>query len=281
MDRHEMIRKLENAVNKGDIKEIDKILADFKPDISFDPTEVFAAKIKQKAKGEIVMKKKLNLIKTTVIAGGIAAVSCVSVCAAYTYKNYAFEKNGNFYTITSNKEMENEEYIDAVNDFEANEKPDDADIHFVTPDEYDRFESIEEAEKKYNMNICMPSVMPDLALDDITGLQKFYSKGSCASSVWINYGNVGSKEMCIFVEKKDIKDSDDLTLITKDDVDEGTLKEYKSKNGLSFKMFDESKDDKSEIAKVAYISKGSYEYALSFLGFDENEIIKIIDSIDI
>lgn len=276
--KYEMNKRLEEAVNKGDIEEVSKILDDVKLDICFDEPKKFADKIRQIEKGDIkIMKKKFKLSKVGVIAAAIVAISCVSVSAAYVFNTYMMEKGDRYYSVTSNEELSDdavEKMVDEAHEYEEN-----INTENVTTPEYDNFDNIEAAEKNYNMKILKPEIMPKLDLDSITGNQFFVDENSSTSTVWLSYVGENEKSFGITVTKNEL--SEDTTSVSSGDIDEGSLNSYKSAKGFDFNVFNESSDDKTKTAKVALANVGKYEYAMVFVGFEESEVTKTIDSLDL
>lgn len=277
MEKYILQKKINEYVNKGDTDKINEMLDNFEPDISFEEPELFADKIKQNVKGDVIdMKKKFKFTKFGVIAAVVAVISCASVSAAYILNTYTVEKDGTLYSVTSDQEIGKDELqnmVDEAADFDKSEGT------AVPENEYEKFESIADAEKQYDMKILTPEVLPDLKLESITGLQTVDDEKYGRSTVWLEYGDTEDKAFGITVAKKNLREGE--TSISGAEFDAGTLSEYKSPKGYDFKILNESDEDGSHTAKIAYAAAGKYEYALIFMGFDEAEINKVIDSLDL
>ena len=274
----EIRKELDKAIETGDMEKINNIMQNI-PDCHPE-TDVkdFINNVRHKCAGEVKMKKKIST-RIAIAAAAVLAVTGVSVSAAALLKQFSFFKDGNYVTVSSNSDLSEKEADklaqDAVNDTD------------VTPNENntvkpEAFETIQSAEKAYDMGIVMPEKMPDLKLSDITGSQMYTGENSSSSTIWINYGDFekGGKGFGLTVTRDNFADNDEITSITSSDaVKDG--EGFTSEKGYSFNVLKESDEESGRTAKIMTANVGEYEYSMVFFGFNNSEINDIVNSVDL
>lgn len=270
------IKELDRAIEKGDINEIMSIINEIPDNEPETDVKEFSRNIIEKCSREAyTMKSKISR-RIAIAAAAIVAVTGVSVGAATILSQFTFFKNGNYVTVTSNENLSREEAEkladDAVNqNFEPNES------NTAVAQE---FETIEDAEREYNMKIVLPEKMPELELVDVTGNQMYMGENSSDSTIWINYGDAAEKAFGLTVTKNSIDNKDDVTVISSSDAEKDG-EEFVSDKGYKFNVLKDVDEDTGRVARILTANEGEYEYSMVFIGFDENEINTVVNSVDL
>lgn len=282
--------QLDNAIDSMNMDSIENILNEIYQDeslnVEIEDYKDFSEKIKGNYRRE---KNNMKLFKNkkarvTILAATISLIACVSVGAAILNNNFTFTKDGNYWNIKSNSDIDEEEAKKIADSSDMGKKDainaaeESGETNVIEP-EYVQYESIEGAEKGLDMNIIMPDYMPELEMSDITASITDFG-GTISKTAWINYGNADDKYFGLTINRTVLNDKDS-TVISKNEYDEGTEGEYISKKGYSFVTLQESNEDKSKTANIAVTEIGEYEYSMVFFGFDENEMHSVIDSVDL
>ena len=185
-------------------------------------------------------------------------------------------KDDNYVTVTSNGELSKEEAEkladDAVNE---NAVPDDTNTAKM-----DVFETVEDAEKEYDMDVIMPDKMPELKLSEVTGTKMYAGENSSVSTIWATYGDTNEKAFALTVTRNDFSDADDVTHISGSDA-EGAGDKFVSEQGYTFDKLSDTDEESGKTAEIMTANVGQYEYAMVFLGFDESEMEDIVNSVDL
>ena len=269
-------KKLDRAIEDGNMEEIKNIMEsipDCEPEID---VREFTAKIKNKCAGEVNTMKKRISVKAAAVVAAVVAVTGVSVGAATLLQQFTFMKDDNYVTVTSNGELSKEEAEkladDAVNE---NAVPDDTNTAKM-----DVFETVEDAEKEYDMDVIMPDKMHELKLSEVTGTKMYAGENSSVSTIWATYGDTNEKAFALTVTRNDFSDADDVTHISGSDA-EGAGDKFVSEQGYTFDKLSDTDEESGKTAEIMTANVGQYEYAMVFLGFDESEMEDIVNSVDL
>lgn len=269
-------RKLDRAIEAENMEEIKNIIdniPDCEPEID---VKEFTAKIKNKCTGEVnTMKRKVS-VKAAAVVAAVVAVTGVSVGAATLLKQFSFEKDGNYITVTSNDDLSEAEAEKLADDMaDGNPVPDDTNTAKA-----EVYETVEDAEKAYNMDVIMPDKMPELELSEVTGIKTYAGENSSLATIWATYGNTDKKAFALTVTKNDFADSDTVTNITEFDA-KGAGEKFVSENGYTFDKLSDADEASGKSAEIMKTNVGEYEYSMVFFGFDESEMEDIVNSLDL
>lgn len=269
-------KKLDRAIECGNMEEIKSIMEsipDCEPEID---VKEFTAKIKNKCTGEVNTMKKRISVKAAAVVAAVVAVTGVSVGAATLLQQFTFMKDGNYVTVTSNGELSKEEAEKLADDtVNENVVPDDTNTAKM-----DVFETVEDAEKEYDMDVVIPDKMPELKLSEVTGTKMYAGEDSSVSTIWATYGDTNEKAFALTVTRNDFADADDITNITKSDA-EGTGDKFVSEQGYMFDKLRDTDEESGKTAEAMTTNIGQYEYSMVFFGFDESEMEDIVNSVDL
>lgn len=266
-------KMLDSAVeveNMEEIKRILKDIPDIKPELSYKD---FSDSIRHKYPKE-ENKMKINY-KIPMIAAIIAVVAGATVGASALIKQFTFNINDKYVTVSSNSDISSNEakkIAEEAYDYEV--KPDETNT--VEPD---RFNSISEAEAKYNMKVIIPEKLPDLELNDVSGSELYISDTSKQSTIWVDYGNINKEAFALTVVRYDYNDSD-ITSITSTDA-ESKGEHFISERGYEFNVLKDSDEESGKTANIMTANMGEYEYSMVFVGFDKSTIEEIVNSVDL
>ncbi len=262
-------KKVDRLVEEGKIDEVTAILrnvTDCQPSI---PVDEFMRNVREDSN----MKSKFS--KRILIVAAICAVTSVSVGAATLLKQFTFNENGKFVTVTANNDISEEEAARLAKEV-ANDN--------VVPNaentiEPESFKTIEEAEKAYDMKIALPDVKPALSLESVEGSISYISENSSTATIWATYGNIDEKAYGLTVTKKDFNDEDITDILSTDA--EVTGDKFVSDKGYEFDVLNEIDEESDRSAKIFMTYVGNYEYCIYFTNFDDTEIENVVNSIDL
>lgn len=265
----EIRKKVDRLIEEGKIDEVTAILrnvTDCQPSI---PVDEFMRNVREDSN----MKSKFS--KRILIVAAICAVTSVSVGAATLLKQFTFNENGKFVTVTANNDISEEEAARLAKEL-ANDN--------VVPNaentiEPESFKTIEEAEKAYDMKIALPDVKPALSLESVEGSISYISENSSTATIWAAYGNIDEKAYGLTVTKKDFNDEDITDILSTDA--EVTGDKFVSDKGYEFDVLNEIDEESDRSAKIFMTYVGKYEYCIYFTNFDDTEIENVVNSIDL
>ncbi len=136
---------------------------------------------------------------------------------------------------------------------------------------YRNFNDVKEVESEYGIKIIIPSYLPnDLVMEkDITVSDSFDDN----HNIYLNYKSEtnDSKMMGITIITQNYDESSMVVRVT-DTVFEGN---YTSTNGEAFTIFNE------DGATIVASELGTISYGLIFMGFDEDEMYKVVNSVQL
>ncbi len=263
---------LDEAIEKGNINEINEILDDI--DINDEPDMSLEDLINKCESEEKVMKKKVSF-KILVAAASMAVIATVSVGAAALLKTYSFSDGDNYVSVTSNGNLSEDEAKALADDaLDANPVPDANNT--ITPD---KFKTVEEAEKKYDMQVVIPDKMPALKLSEVTGTQTYIDSESGESTIWATYGDINKKAFGMTITKYDYNGNDITNVMKSDAQPDG--EGYTSDKGYKFEVLKEIDEESGRTAKIYSTTVGNYNYSMVFANFDNSEIEEVVNSVDL
>jgi hypothetical protein len=244
-----------------------------------DPA-LFAANLMKLSEEKHIMKLSRKPVRI-LLAVAIVAILGGTAYAATALNLFSFQSGDRFVMVRTNDDMTEEEAREmAAEDQEASDLPE-AERNVIIPEEI-AFASAEEAETDLDMEIAMPSAMPEVNLDNIVGSVSDFGGGVETRTAWLNYSDEAGRMFGITVARHVAPNGLPVTSYTTTDIDEGSLGSYISQSGVEYTTLTESNpDDPSQTAHIATAMVGEYEYALVFFGFDEAEMHTIMDSADL
>lgn len=266
----EIRKKVDRLIEEGKINEVTAILNDVTDCQPYIPVDKFIRNIKE----DNYMKSKISK-RILTIAVAVCAVTCVSVCAATLLKQFTFNENGKFVSVTTNNDISKEEAEKLAKDSVSDDTVPNEE-NTVKPE---IFSNIAEGEKAYDMKIVLPDEKPNLSLSEVKGSEVYLSENSSQATIWAIYGNPDKKAYGLTVTKKNYGDKD-ITDILSTDADT-TGDKFVSDKGYSFDVLNESDEATGKIANIFITYVGNYEYSIYFVNFDNDEMYKVVNSIDL
>lgn len=272
----EIRKSIDKAIEKGNMREIEGIMSnipDCEPKMSVND---FIKSVKEKCviKEDNNMKSKFST-KALIAVAAVAVIGCVSVGAATVFKTFTFNENGKFVSVTANNDISEKEAARLANEA-ANGNVVPNNENTVKPIS---FETVEDAEKTYDMTVILPNKKPDLDLSMVQGQKAYFAENSSQTTIWAVYGDADKKAYGLTVTKKNY-DDEDITDILSTDA-EVTGDKFVSDNGYSFDVLIDSDEATGRSAKIFLTYVGNYEYAINFVNFDDDEIEDVVNSIDL
>lgn len=263
-------KKIDRFIEEGKINEAVELLnnaVDCKPQISVDK---FIYNIREENK----MKNKHSK-RVLLAVAAVCVITCTGVCADSYLKQFTFNENGKYVSVTSNSDISKDDAQKLAKDA-ANSTAEPNENNTIKPDSFD---TINEAEKAYDMKVALPSVIPDMELNTVEGSVNYISEDSSSSTIWAAYGDADKKAYGITVTKNNYNDKDITSVLSTDAEDTGSA--FVSQKGYKFNILNESDEESNRTAKIFALNKGVYEYSIYFTGFDEAEMEDIVNSIDL
>lgn len=266
----EIRKRVDRLIEEGRIDEAAAILNDV---VSCEP-ELSVDQFIRSVKEDKTMKNKISK-RVMIAVAAVCAVTCVSVGAATLFKQFTFNENGKFVSVTSNSDISREEAAElAKNAANDNTVPNESN----TP-ESQKFKTIAEAEKAYDMKIALPKSAPKLDLETVEGNIFYIDENTSSSTVWATYGDTDKKAYGLTVTKKDYGDKAVTDTLVTDS--EPTGEKFVSDMGYSFDVLNETDEETGRVASIYMTYVGNYEYAVYFTNFDTAEIKDVVNSIDL
>ncbi len=265
------IRKnIDRLIEEGRIDEVTAILNDVddcEPKLSVDE---FVLKVKE----ENTMKNKVSK-RMMIAVAAVCAVTCVSVGAATMFKQFTFNENGKFVSITSNSDISKEDAEEIAKNAAADK---------TVPNENntvknEKFKTIAEAEKAYDMKVVLPQSAPKLDLKDVEGNMYYIGENSSSATVWATYGDIDKQVYGLTVTKKNYVDKDVTDTLVTDA--EHTGENFVSDKGYTFDILNEVDEETGRSVNTYVTYVGNYEYVVYFMNFDTDEIKDVVNSIDL
>lgn len=263
----ELRRAIDRAIDEGDTEEIERLLSKT-PDTEDMPRD-FALSIISRCKENKTMKK-LRISKIGVVAAAVV-LCCGAVGGAVLVKHYSMEYGNKYIQVASNEDIDEKELAEIA----KNSAVDIEDIESgkVIVANTKTYSSVEEAEKEMGIKAVLPAVMPELKLDKVEGCVLNDNR----KDMYIEYGSPDTKYFGITLGYEKLGQGE--SSVTTGDIDEGSLGSYTSAKGYKFDTLDES--GKGKTAHIYTTHVGDYEYSLVFSDFDEKEMEKVVDSVDL
>ncbi|SKC84781.1 DUF4367 domain-containing protein [Maledivibacter halophilus] len=269
--------KLDKAIDNMDMPEIEKQLDKLSADKPFpyeiEDSKIFAKKIiKQNKKGYDTMKN--NYKKFTTLAASLILTITIGITAAYAtglFQEFNFFNRDTTVKVRSNQDIREDEAkrlaseaSDAYNTPSATKKSS-REVDIKT------FSNIQEVKEALDIDIVLPSYIPeDFVIDDNIRVENLYDKNF---NIYTTYTSKENKERLFGVTVMTNNLSGDMTSIT---VTDAVYKDtYTTPDGTKYTLLEE---DGTTIAEV---SINNIDYALIFSGISDDEMNKIIDSVDL
>ncbi|MGL4345090.1 MAG: hypothetical protein ACRCTE_07835 [Cellulosilyticaceae bacterium] len=282
MQSKEVTKALDEAIDRMDLEQIEAQLValdGIEDDaLQIEDSKFFAKKIMMKSrKGNNEMKSGYKKWGTAV-AGVLCAlaISGGTIYATGLYKTFSFfgEKTSTFIKTTDMK----------LADTEAKQLADEAAQSYGTVEascentinsQRSNFGSFEEVKEALNIDIVVPGYIPEGLVQDADIYVETIAHESFGrkDNVYTTYSDKEDegRRFGVTVIKEDMK-QDVTSIVTTDGV---YAKEYTNAQGDVYTLFSE------DGGVIAQRSVGNIEYVLVFMGIDETEIYKTIDSADL
>lgn len=266
--------KLDEAIDQMDILEIEKQLAKLSEEnplpYSIEDSKIFATRIiEQNKKGHESMRKRIKksgiLVACIVLTIGVTVVYGTDL-----FKNFKFYNQKTTVEVRTNQNISEEEAASMAK--EAEEDYDSPSTQGTTEDsELRKFASMKEVEESIGIKIILPSYIPaDFQIKKDIVVQNSFDNNH---NIYINYISKGEKNRSFEVSIITQNQPEDSTVVTvTDSVHEG---EYKTPSGSKYSIL------KEEEATIATIDINNVIYNLIFTGVDEEEMHKVINSVDL
>lgn len=282
-DKKQILKQLDHAIDRADMDEIERELQHLslaEPVVpKAEDALLFAARIQKIHKEKSHMNKLRKPLKIAVIAAVVAAMG-VTVYAASTLNRFSFSSGNQYITMNTTENMTADEAKAFVEEDLNENIPDEANAASAKVEKLS-FNTVSQAEQRLGMPLILPAEMPEMSLDSATGEIAQFGEGLETRFCWLDYSDAQDRKFGITVTRDIVKEGIPITAYTTNDMDEGSLGTYKSKSGAEYTTLTESNEAGDMTAHIATIKIGEYEYTLVFVGFDEAERHKIIDSADL
>ncbi|MHC1749410.1 MAG: hypothetical protein AB9856_14155 [Cellulosilyticaceae bacterium] len=268
--------ELDKAVECMDMEKIEKLLAEISErnpmPIQIEDSKLFAKKIIScEKKGNDLMKKTYR--KVASFAAGIAVVAGIGVTSYATgmWRQFDFFEKDKTMSVRSNTEVSKEEAKQLINN--SNKEQEGPTREAETKDTV--FNSLEEVKKELNVDVVIPSYVPqDFKQDkEIKTQSAYYGEDAARHLVYVTYASPKNEKRLFGITITKIDATTDYTAVN--ETDATYTGKYDSKNGNHYTLL------KEEEGTIATTNIGDVEYSLVFVGVDEKEMHKIIDSTDL
>lgn len=269
--------KLDKAIDNMDISEIEKqlaILSDDKPlPYPIEDSKLFAKRIiKQNKKGYDTMKNDHKKFGT--IVASLVLTITIGVTAAYAtglFKEFNFFNKDTTVNIKTNQDMSDEEAKKIAQEAsDAYNNP--QDTHEDTRQvDTQCFSSVEKVKEALGIDIVLPAYIPeDFEMDKDIKVQSPFDKNF---NIYTTYTSKENTERLLGITIIAENLPEDSTHIT---VTDAVYKDiYTTPTGTQYTLFNE------DGGVIASIEVDNIQYALVFMGLNEEEMHKIIDSVDL
>ncbi|MCM1992225.1 hypothetical protein [Oceanirhabdus seepicola] len=268
--------KLDKAIDNMDVTEIERQLAKLSEGeglpFEIEDSKIFAKRIiKQSKKGRMSMRK--NIKKFGTVAACLVLTITIGVTAAYAtglFKNFKFYNEKTTVEIRTNQNISEEDAERLAKEAEEDYNSPSTEGTSVNATEK-IFSSIEEVEESIGIKIIIPSDIPvDFQMEkDI----KVYDSFNNNYNIYLTYVSKEKENRLMGVTIITQDQSEDSTVVT---VTDAVYKaEYKTPAGTKYSIL---KEDEGIIATT---DTNNLQYALIFMGVSEEEMHKVIDSVDL
>lgn len=270
---------LDTAIDNMDLETIEKQLTQLE-DLSsqVEDSRLFAKRIiNQNKKGNDFMKKSYRKLgKIAVSIAGVLLIGGGTVYATGIYKTFTFfdKETTTFVKTTDQKAKDKELERLAKESSESYGNPHESSEN-VMEVQKKMFESVKEVKEQLNIDIAVPNYIPE-GLEqgkEIYVETTEHEAVGRTDRVYTTYRSVANedKRFGITVIKEEMK-QEVTSIVTMDAVYKD---KYTNRYGDEYMLFDE------DGGIIAQTSVGNVEYLLVFMGVDEDEIYKTIDSVDL
>jgi len=268
--------KLDEAIDNGDMNQINCYLdqlpdTDHLEELKID-SELFARRII--CENSVVNSNKKNVRKKYVLFAAclvIAFALGVTAHASGWINVYRFFGDSSTVEIRTNADLSQREQDIIIEESITAYENGEVSNNTVREVVYRNFNDIKEVESEYGIKIIMPSYLPnDLVMEkDITVSDSFDDN----HNIYLNYKSEtnDSKMMGITIITQNYDESSMVVRVT-DTVFEGN---YTSTNGEAFTIFNE------DGATIVASELGTISYGLIFMGFDEDEMYEVVNSVQL
>lgn len=270
---------LDNAIDTMDIVEIEKQLSRLEDlVVEIEDSKFFAKKIiNTNQKGNHFMKKNYKKLGTVVASVALAVVlGSGTIYATGIYKTFEFF-NEETTTIVKTKHTRIEDKEAARLAKEASEAYDEPHKTGgnVMEVQEKTFGSIQEVQEELNIDIVIPKYIPEgVQQEDTINVETTAHEAvGRTDRVYTTYRSINGEEKCfgITVIKEEMKE-DVTSIVTTDAVYKDR---YTNEYGDEYLLFNE------DGGIIAQTTIKNIEYVLVFMGIDETEVYKTIDSTDL
>lgn len=266
--------KLDEAIDSMDMFEIEVQLANLSDKEEFpyeiEDSKLFAKRIiKQSKKGNGSMRK--NVKKSGILVACLVLTIGVTVAyGAGLFRNFKFYNEETTVEIRTDQNISEEEAAriakEAEDDYNSPSTED-----TTEKDTKKIFSSIKEVEETIGMQITLPSYIPkDFQIEkDISVYNTFDNN----HNIYINYISREKEDRLLGVTIITQNHPEDSTVVTVTDTVHKN--DYKTPSGTKYSILEEDE------AIIATTDISNIQYALIFMGVNEDEMNKVINSTDL
>ncbi|WP_129600656.1 hypothetical protein [Anaerophilus nitritogenes] len=266
--------KLDEAIDNMDMVEIERQLEKLSKQrplpYEIEDSKMFAKRIiKQNKKGNGIMKKGIR--KSGILAACL--VLTIGVTAAYgtdLFKNFKFYNKDTTVEIRTNQNISDKEAERLAKEAKDNyNSPDKKGI--ITEAKTMTFSNIKEVEKALGVKVILPSYIPeDFKMEKDIMVQESFNNNH---NIYITYKSKDQENRLFGV-----------TIITQDMLEDSTVvtvtdsvhkDDYKTPSGTKYSILEEGE------GIIANTDIDNINYGLVFMGVDEKEMHKVINSADL
>lgn len=266
--------KIDDAIDKMDVEEVERQLAKLSEERPLshviEDSKVFAKRIiKQNRKGVNNMRRSMNK-SVILVACLVLTIGATVVYGSDLFKKFMFYNQKTTVEIRTNQNISQGEAERLAKD--AEDDYNSPSSQGTTEKAVERtFSSIEEVEKATGIKIILPSYIPeDFQIEkDIS----VYNTLNNNYNIYINYRSKEKEDRLLGVTIITQDLSEDSTVVTITDAVHKD--EYKTPSGTNYSIL---KEDEGTIATTDI---NNIKYAIIFMGVNEEEMNRVINSVDL
>jgi len=268
--------KLDEAIDNMDMPKIERELAKLSEGMAIpyeiEDSKIFARRIiKQNKKGHESMRNNIKKIGT--VAACLVLTITIGVTAAYAtglFKNFKFYNEKTTVEIRTNQNISEEEAERLAKEAEEDYNSPSTEGTSVNATEK-IFSSIEEVEESIGIKIILPSDIPvDFQMEkDI----KVYDSFNNNYNIYLTYVSKEKENRLLGVTIITQEQPEDSTIVTVTDL--VYKEEYKTPGGIKYSILNEDE------GIIATTDTNNLQYALIFMGVNEEEMHRVINSADL
>ena len=283
-NKQQILTELEAAIDRADMSEIDRGLDDLSSvetqTIEAEDARLFSARILKQSEEKHSMKRTRTPIKIIAIAAAIIAMGLTVYATTFGLNVFIFERDGTlaiFHTTEPEFEFRGEripeEYLENAEFITEMEIPD-----------MMYFDSVAQAEAALEMPIALPAAMPQMEVNNISGMKLEHYGGAGSRTAWVDFGDDAGRLLGVVVARNIIAPGQPFTMGMITDMDDGSLGSFTNAAGVEFTTITETEDSGEQrvaFIAIASLSGGEFQYAIAFHGFDQAEREYILGSLDL